>query len=433
MRIKDNLGDFKNSTGNGYDFINQYHNTIDFNNDFVKNLTENGLTKSVIQSEHMNLGNSETGDFNFNKTNSRDDSLSRNVFTIKESDMNQMMSDTVFSDPETMLTNRFNRFNRYGYLDPTHELVTGAREYIFFSKPDLHLVNPSSPIEIYKPLGLVPFFKEAFDHYKLSYYSLQQYFCGKSNITTSNLNIDLRNLYVNLLSNMVTSSFDLSDISASDVLNNQNLYQINTSYREGSISSDLQYDFSLEFKDTKYLDVYMFFKIYDEYIRAKYMFEIEPTREEYILSRIYPEAMSIWKVIVDDSSRIIYWAKATGAVPMSVPRGTISNLDSNIKFTINWKAQFIKDMDPINLLELNYLTAKSLNVNLSPGASIANTVLKNNNIVAYHESSNKTWVGYPLVVSDGNGINSVTRTGHVTTDKNAKFHRLIWVDNASNV
>lgn len=118
---------------------------------------------------------------------------------------------------------------------------------------------------------------------------------------------------------------------------------------------------------------------------------------------------------------------------MSVPRGTISNLDSNIKFTINWKAQFIKDMDPINLLELNYLTAKSLGINLSSGASIANTVLKNNNIVAYHESSNKTWVGYPLVVSDGNGINSVTRTGHNTTDKNAKFHKLIWVDNSNNV
>lgn len=440
MIVKDSLGDFKRSIGDGYDFINQYHNDIDFNNDFVKNLTENGLTKSVIQSEHMNLGNSEVGeefnwreDYNFNRISDRDDSLAKNAFTIKKSDINQMVSDTVLSDPETMLTNRFNRFNRYGYLDPTHELVTGAREYVFFSKPDLHLVNPSKPQEMYDVLQGVPFFREAFDHYKLSYYSLQQYFSGNTGMTSSGLRFELRNLYVNLLSNMVTSSFDLSDISASDVLNNQNLYQINTSYREGSLSSDLQYDFSLEFKDTKYLDVYMFFKIYDEYFRTKYMLEIEPTRRDYIMAKVYPEAMSIWKVIVDDSSRIIYWAKATGATPMSVPRGTISNFESNIKFTINWKAQFIRDMDPVNLLELNYLTAKSLGVNFAKGSSIANAVLGKKDIVAYPESTNKTWVGYPLIVSDGNGVNSVSRTGHVGGGNRSQFYRLIWVDNSNNV
>lgn len=439
MIVKNNLDEFQPSKGNSYSFINQYHNDIDFNNDFVKNLTENGLSKNIIQSEHMTLGNSEVGedfnwreDYNFNRNSDRDDSLSKDVFTIKKSDINQMISDTVLSDPESMLINRFNKFSRYGYLDPTHELVTGAREYIFFSKPDLHLVNPTSPSEMYDVLQGISFFREAFDHYKLSYYSLQQYFNCIPSVSTSGFNIDLNNLYVNLLSNMVTSSFDLSDISASDVLNNQNLYQINTSYREGSISSDLQYDFSLEFKDTKYLDVYMFFKIYDEYIRTKYMLEIEPTREQYILSKIYPEAMSIWKVIIDDSSRIIYWAKAIGATPMSVPRGTISNIEGNIKFTINWKAQFVKDMDPINLLELNYLTAKSLGVGISKGTPIANSVLTKKGIITYPEYTNKTWVGYPLVVSDGNGVNGVTRTGHADTDKKSKFYRLIWVDKSSN-
>ena len=170
-------------------------------------------------------------------------------------ELKNMISDSVLSFPEDMLENRFNKFSRYGYLDPANELITGAREYLFFSKPDLHLVNVDNPYYMYNVLSNVPFFNEAFNRYKLSYYSLQQYYNGKEYINAGGLPIDLRNKYISLLSNMVTSSFDLSDITASDVTNNQNLYQINTSYREGSLSSDLQYDFSLEFKDTKYLDV----------------------------------------------------------------------------------------------------------------------------------------------------------------------------------
>ena len=221
---------------------------------------------------------------------------------------------------------------------------------------------------------------------------------------------------------MVTSSFDLSDINASDVTNNQNLYQINTSYREGSLSSDLQYDFSLEFKDTKYLDVYMLFKIYDEYFRYKYMLEISPTRYDYIVNKIYPEALSIWKIITDDTGRIMYWAKATGCTPMSVPRGTISNIEGNIKFTINWKAQFIKDMDPINLSELNYLTASSMN------RALTNDTFNDCEIIPI--SDNETWVGYPLII---NGEGATLRSGHyppdnVSSKKKMGFHRLVWVN-----
>ena len=341
---------------------------------------------------------------------------------ITESYVKSMMSDSTIGDPEDMLNNRFNKFSRWGYMDPAGELITGAREYIFFSKPDLHLVDPSSPDTMNSQLAS-PFFQEAFKRYKLSYYSLQQYYAGKSSLSNvEGMTINLKNKYINLLSNMVTSSFDLPDITSGEVTNNTNLYQIGTSYREGSITSDLQYDFSLEFKDTKYFDVYMLFKIYDEYFRAKYMMDITPTRYDYIYNKIYPEALSIWKIITDDSGRIMYWAKATGCTPVNVPRSAISGIENNIKITVNWKAQFVKDMDPVNLSELNYLTVQSL------GSTEVGTSGGEHPIMTFNNKD--TWAAYPFVLLGDRTEQPIHRTGsaHQRTDRTG-FHRLVWVKN----
>ena len=148
-----------------------------------------------------------------------------------------------------------------------------------------------------------------------------------------------------------------------------------------------------------------------------------PTRYAYIMNKIYPEALSIWKIIVDDTGRIMYWAKATGCTPMSVPRGTISNIENTIKFTVNWKAQFIRDMDPINLAELNWLTARSLGFS-GPGATM-HFFLSKRNISPLVDG--KTWVGYPYVMST---TGSSLRTGHHTTasSNSTGFHRLVWIN-----
>lgn len=346
------------------------------------------------------------------------------IKVTKDEYANFLKGSTMPSDPEDMYRNRFSRFSRYGYIDAANEFITGTREYVFFSKPDLHLIGDGN--SIYAPLMTNSFLMEAFNHYRYSFYSLQQTFSGGGNSLPGQIGVMSANSpskfdpyckYIPLLSNMVTSTLDLSDITASDVENNRNLYQINTTYREGSLASDLQYDFSLEFKDTKYLDVYMLFKIYDEYCRHKYYADIEPTKEDYIINRIYPEAISIWKVIVDDTDRIIYWAKAIGCTPMSVPRGSLSNFENQIKFTINWKAQFVKDMDPINLMELNHLSELSMHDNKPSFFALP--------------SAGETWVGYPYVIRDegptGN-FRTHARTGdngngRITPDS---FYKLVW-------
>lgn len=410
------------STDAKFSFMNTYHKGKDLN--YASELA--GWVEHSYSDYYDNSSHDTKADEAV-QNNSRLDFKDSDI-EVHDEDYSNMLYGSTLTAPEDMLNNRFNKFSRFGYLDPTHELVTGTREYLFFSRPDLHLVETGEPNKMYSKLKNIPFFIEAFNRYKLSYYSLQQYFGGKAGTRDyGGVNIDFSNKFIPLLSNMVTSTFDLPDITATDVLNNQNLYQINTSYREGSIASDLQYDFTLEFKDTKYLDVYMLFKIYDEYFRAKYMEEIMPTRYDYIINKIYPEALSIWKVIVDDTGRIMYWAKATGCTPMSVPRGTISNIEGNIKFSVNWKAQFVKDMDPINLAELNYLTSRSMNIS-AYSSSITGAIAnwgKANRI-----DDSKTWVGLPLVMTPNGSVfkGGSLRTGQSTDDKSAGFHRLIWVD-----
>lgn len=389
------------------------------------------------------VGKYVSNDFNDTKLYKNNDEVTiSTALNVTKDEYKSFTYGSTLANPEDMFKNRFSRFNRFGYIDAANEFLTGSREYIFFSKPDLHLMDKddnSNPV-MYSPLLSNAFLREAYEHYRYSFYSLQQTYptvnipgeIGAVN-AQSVAKFDPYCKYIPLLSNMVTSTLDLSDITAGEVENNRNLYQINTTYREGSISSDLQYDFSLEFKDTKYLDVYMLFKIYDEYFRHKFYEEIEPADPEYILNRIYPEAMSIWKIIVDDTDRIIYWAKAIGCTPMSVPRGSLSNFENQIKFTVNWKAQFIKDMDPVNLMELNHLTNKSMLRNYQ-GAH-ASSVLSGKQPALL--SQGETWVGYPYIIKDERKsmddtsalFRTSSRTGDIGNGNTAPqcFYKLMWI------
>ena len=132
------------------------------------------------------------------------------------------------------------------------------------------------------------------------------------------------------------------------------------------------------------------------------------------------EALSIWKIIVDDTGKIMYWAKATGCYPF---------IEGNIKFTINWKAQFIKDMDPINLTELNYLTARSLGIETGSKdiTNITRSIINKTKKI-YSLNDTTTWVGYPLIIPG-----SIARTGqHINNNDSDiskySFHRLVWVN-----
>lgn len=335
---------------------------------------------------------------------------------------------------EEIHKNRFNKFSRYGILDPAHEF-TGGREYLFFSKPDLHIFDPMRH-QLNPELQRVPFFINALEQYPESLYSLQQtYNYASSEMAGIPNSRILKNKFIPLLSNQVTSSLDLPGISATETANNSNLYQIGTTYRDGSEISDCSYEFTLEFHDTRYLDVYMFFKAYDEYFRQKYLKNIVPVNLNYIDNRVDPNSFSIWKLIVDETNTIVYWAKAIAVTPMSVPRDAISNLETPIRETISFKAQFVRDMNPVSLMELNHLSALTLGITeesinktiFGSDYYTPNTVSKKRNlsvIPLYDEKghvANTEWGTVPYI------IKRYGTKRHYATDVEKEFYRLVWL------
>lgn len=252
----------------------------------------------------------------------------------------------------TQLNDRYSKFNRFGYLDPYNSL-TNTREYLFFTKPDLHIFENRAETVLNPELSRYSFFRDALERYPYVLYGLQQRVSTTWDIP-----------FIPLLSNTVASSLDFPDASSEEEETMTNIYGTKLSYRGSSYKSDEQHGFSLEFVDTKFLEVYMFFKVFDEYEKLKKMGKVSPTDVNYIYRKILYDQIAIYKFIVDeDGETLLYWGKAYGVYPLSVPRGAISDLSDNsrLKFTIDFKCQFVEDMDPQILSDFNMLVINKYN------------------------------------------------------------------------
>lgn len=236
----------------------------------------------------------------------------------------------------------FDKFSRFGYFDMSNTLGGTPREYIFFTRPDLHLFNGDS----LNPQLDDRFFSGCYKTNKEVMKSLQSTSGGASP-------------FINILTNRVTSKLDLPSISAGEMETASNIFGDNITYRLGSGSAYNAHDFSLEFEDTKYLDVYMLFKIWDVYCDKKAKGNVTPTKDSYTVNKILHDQVSVFKFIVDDDMEtIVHYSKLTGVYPKEVPLSTFSSLDENIiKHTVEFHAQFVEDMDPVILKEFNHLTS----------------------------------------------------------------------------
>lgn len=232
------------------------------------------------------------------------------------------------------------KFNRFGILDPYNALGK-TREYIFFTKPDLQLLDNAGGL--HSQLKDMPFFIESYNRWYNIFEELQ---ISKS-----------KSPYIHILSNRVTSSLDLPAITSGEVENGANIYGDTINYRWSSGSSSSNHEFSLEFSDSKYLEVYMLFRIWDEYVNKKARGAIEPP-ETYILNKILHDQISIFKIIVDeDGESIIHYSKLYGVYPTNVPRDVFGNLNDNggLSLNIGFKAAFVDDMDPLIIDDFNHL------------------------------------------------------------------------------
>lgn len=246
----------------------------------------------------------------------------------------------------------YNNIYRFGLYNP-YGAVTNLREYLFFTKPDLNIIQRDdlmgliSSYDLTEGLAGSAFWKELKEERPQTINLLQNSYSPGWN---------------KLLQNSVISNLEIPSLEGTVTESPVNNYGVGFQYRGTSEASDDSIDFALEFKDTKWLDVYYFFRAYEDYQTLKHHGVVSPWKG-YITNRILHDQFAIYKFLVDeDMETLVYWCKLYGVMPMNLPRDVFSTADfsNGLSYTINFKAAFFEDMRKDILIDFNNL-AKTYN------------------------------------------------------------------------
>jgi len=258
-------------------------------------------------------------------------------------------------EPSDMTYNR--KFYRFPRNDPFN-YVDGAREYIFITKTDLPLVG--------NDLTLTD------DAKQIQYFNYLMY-CGYKNSVFSNLcyssgasSNDGGCPFMRILSNRKTSNVDVPDINVDELETSVNMFGTRILYPKSSMGSDENIDFSIEFEDTRHLEIYNLFKAYDIYRQMKWLGILGPGVNpkddrffHFITNKILYDHMSLYKFLVDsDGETLLWWGKFTGIFPKSITRSSFSEIQDRgpLKVTVGFKLSgWFEDMNPMTLIEFNEL------------------------------------------------------------------------------
>ena len=245
-------------------------------------------------------------------------------------------------DPATLDNSLETKFTRYGYLNP-YSRCNQCYEYIFFTKPDLHLFDSDKVLN--KELANDPFFRDC----------LQRHY-NRMRVLQSSYSDTTPGPFISLLSSCVTSTLDVPGITMQESQGSANIYGTSPSYLRSSERSDENHEFSLEFCDNDDLRLYMLFKIWDEYERRKDLGLVSPPNVKYIENKILHDQISAYKIVVgDDRSTLIFYAKLWGVYPKSIPRDVFSSIakGDGLNYSISFHADFVEDMTPLVISDFN--------------------------------------------------------------------------------
>lgn len=262
------------------------------------------------------------------------------------------------------------RFTRIPIIDP-YNVLTNTKEYIFATKPDLWIFNPGDIMSLNPSLEKNSFFVDAVDRYRSIAAQLQ----GSLNVGGTP--------FMPIISNCVTSSLDVPGLDSDLIETGKNIMGTSIKYRSTSVRSDEDHSFNLEFEDTKYLDVYMLFKMYDEYEKLKWEGGIDFTAngcdrwQNYIINKVLHDQFTFYKfVVAEDGMRIVYYASITGCTISNVPRDAFSDMSNNKdgqKLTVGFKGHFVRDMDPIIIRQFNSIAHQTSGFTLFNDMSLYDT------------------------------------------------------------
>lgn len=318
-------------------------------------------------------------------------------------------------------TDLFYKFKRYNVIDPYNHMGL-TREYVFFTKPNLQIFITNNSSEnsgnLREYLLNQSIFLDAYYNRPLVLMELHRDYYPANPFNT-------------LLSNSVSANIDLPDIStANDYETGKTVLGSSIFYRGNSWESDENFEFSVEFTDSRKLEVYMWFKLFDEYERLKHLGRIYQNQDaagdpaKYIFDKKIHDQFSIYKFIVsEDGESIIHYSKFTGVYPKSVPRASFGDMpaDGIFKFTVNFKAAFVEDMNPVILNEFN---------TLSKTMESSTQDMVEAGFIPEYDGWSGDWMYRPIIVSKK--ANPSTANGELGRFEKTNRYKLKWYNYATD-
>lgn len=260
-----------------------------------------------------------------------------------ESELRKLMrANGVYEASDMLYWSTFYRFPR---IDPFN-YVDGLKEYDFFTKPDLPLLSSGN---LTSEANNIPYFRYL---YNTGYiYTVLENLCYSNGNTAACP-------FIRILSNRRSSNIDIPDIMVDELESAQNMYGTRILYPKSSMQSDENIDFSVEFEDTRYLEIYNLFKTWDIYRQLKWLGLIHPS-QTYIENKILYDHIAVYKFLVDnDGETILHFSKWTGVFPKTISRSSFSEVPQGgpLKVTIGFKLSgWFEDQSPNILSDFNGL------------------------------------------------------------------------------
>ena len=299
------------------------------------------MAKVTIEGHEYGSGKVDDSDRIIFKTG--DNNQRPDIFTDKDL-MRNIRSAGLFEPSDMKYRRVFYPFKR---IDP-YNRVQGTKEYVFFTKPQIPIVKSDDLQDQFKK---IPYYENLFGR---GYKEILQDLSGSGSGDTSP--------FIKILTNRISSNIDIPGLQVDVLETAQNFWGTKIIYPKTSMSSDEGMEFTCEFEETKYLEIYHLFKAWDMYRQMKWWGIISPP-DYCIQYKILNDHIAVYKFVVgEDGETLLYWCKWTGVFPASISRDTFSEIPNEgpLKLTVNFKVSgWFEDMEPNIIGDFNSLIDNS--------------------------------------------------------------------------
>ena len=343
-----------------------------------------------------------------------DDSVGVNRYTT---DLSMAIdTESVYSD-----------FNRFRQVFPREELET-MRQYVFFVKPDLNILQSGNPNYLCNNVLNDPTFRYLHGENP----GLLRYLCNYT--FTNNPSAGTGHDFIPFLVGR-TNSYQVSDFQLAQYEDAQLFTGFKYIYPGNANASLSGVSFDIEFREDRDLHITKFFYAWAYYIDGLIKGNFLP-RDQYIGSKIADYMTSVYYIVTGpDGSEIKFFNKVVGAFPVQVPlsnwgfTGPTSQPPNTV--TISFAGSTPEALNPTILTEFNQnaglLKMKDnsgvmANMPSNPGS---NSWYKNHFVPTYDQISGQVTflTGKPFIIR---GTTKKTAAG-VTYGMPKKYY-LVWAD-----